>query len=197
MSVFSKGTREKILVCMGILLFLFSIQIVFAQSEKIPRSMISFAETELMDFASSPEIVRSVQTQNAEGLSIEEIKTLDEAWINYDGVNRFMMDRISNDCALALWNFQLDHRYILEMFVMDNQGANVGQTGKTSDYWQGDEAKFSKSYNNGIGGIQYGEPEYDESVDQLIAQISVPVMSGGRAIGAVTFGLSLDGWERR
>ncbi|MDE0724371.1 MAG: hypothetical protein OSB62_06685 [Alphaproteobacteria bacterium] len=29
-----------------------------------------------------------------------------------------------------------------EMFVMDMHGLNVGQSNITSDYWQGDEAKF-------------------------------------------------------
>src|SRR3546814_5525775 len=31
-----------------------------------------------------------------------------------------------------------------EIFVMDNRGLNVGQSEVTSDYWQGDEAKFQK-----------------------------------------------------
>jgi hypothetical protein len=189
--------EKKSVLCLTAIFFLFSMQAVFGQSKDIPNSMVRFAESELMEFAASREIVESVREQNSEALSIEEIKALDERWMAYDGINRFMMDRISNNCALALWNFQLDHRYVLEIFVMDNQGANVGQTGKTSDFWQGDEAKFKESYKNGTGSIHYGDPEYDESVDELIAQISVPVMSGGRAIGAVTFGISLDGWERR
>lgn len=170
---------------------------VFAQTGEIPRSMIQFAENELIQFSSKPEIVHAVQEQNNRGLTLERIKAVDKAWSAYDGINRFMMDKISNECALELWNFQLDHRYILEIFVMDNQGANVGQTNKTSDYWQGDEAKFTGSFNNGSGAIHYGEPEYDASADELIIQISVPVMSGGRAVGAATYGISLDGWERR
>jgi hypothetical protein len=170
---------------------------VFGQSERIPKSMVQFAETELTRFASKPEIVDAIQRQNARGRTIDEIKAIDTAWISYDGINRFMMDMISNDCALELWNFQIDHSYILEIFAMDNQGTNAGQTNKTSDYWQGDEAKFTESYNNGTGAVYYDDPEYDESVDELIIQISVPVMTGGRAVGAITFGISLDGWERR
>lgn len=169
----------------------------FGQSERVPKSMIRFAETELARFASKQEIVNAIQRQNARGRTIDEIKAIDTAWTAYDGINRFMMDMISNDCALELWNFQIDHSYVLEIFAMDNQGANVGQTNKTSDYWQGDEAKFTESYNNGAGAVYYDEPEYDESVDELIIQISVPVMTGGRAVGAITFGISLDGWERR
>ena len=169
----------------------------FGQTGEVPRSMIRFAENELIQFSTKPEIVNAVQEQNNRGLTLDEIKAIDKTWSAYDEINRFMMNKISNDCALELWNFQLDHRYILEIFVMDNQGANVGQTNKTSDYWQGDEAKFTESFNNGSGAIHYGEPEYDASADELIIQISVPVMSGGRAVGAATYGISLDGWERR
>ena len=35
-----------------------------------------------------------------------------------------------------------------EIFVMDNKGMNVGQSDITSDYWQGDEAKWIKTYAN-------------------------------------------------
>jgi len=175
----------------------FGVGPVFAQQDAIPGSMVRFAENELMQFASGARIVEAVQEQNNRGASLDEIKAIDKTWSEYPGINRFMMDKISNDCALALWNFQLDHPYILEIFAMDNKGANVGQTNKTSDYWQGDESKFTESYKNSNGAIHYGEPEYDESVDELIVQISVPVMTGGRAIGAITFGIGLDAWERR
>mgnify|MGYP001076058376 CR=1 FL=1 len=40
-----------------------------------------------------------------------------------------------------------------EIFVMDSQGCNVAMSSKTSDFLQGDEAKFKKSYNNGKGAV--------------------------------------------
>lgn len=74
----------------------------------------------------------------------------------------------------------------------------AGAKGLSVSLWQvANEAKFTESFNNGSGAIHYGEPEYDASADELIIQISVPVMSGGRAVGAATYGISLDGWERR
>ena len=36
-----------------------------------------------------------------------------------------------------------------EIFVMNRMGANVAMTGKTSDYWQGDEAQFTESFKKG------------------------------------------------
>ena len=76
---------------------------------------------------------------------------------------------------------------------MDNQGANVCMTDKTSDYWQGDEAKFQKSYNNGAGGMDISDVKFDDSSQAYIVQVSVPVKdAGGKVIGAVTIGIDVD-----
>lgn len=80
---------------------------------------------------------------------------------------------------------------------MDEQGALVGLTHKTSDYWQGDEVKFTGSFNGGAGALHFGEVEYDDSVGEIVVQVSVPVLQGSRAIGAITLGISLDRWEYR
>jgi hypothetical protein len=76
-----------------------------------------------------------------------------------------------------------------ETFVMDDRGALVCATARTSDYWQGDEAKFEQAFRGGKGHVFIDRPKYDDSASASIAQISVPVMENGRAIGAITFGL--------
>ena len=78
---------------------------------------------------------------------------------------------------------------ITEIFIMDNQCANVAMTDKTGDYWQGDEAKFQKSFANGKGAIFVDEVEFDKDFGTDLLQISVPVMYKGEAIGAITFGV--------
>jgi len=65
-------------------------------------------------------------------------------------------------------------------------------TGKTSDYWQGDEAKFKKSFASGAGGIFIDEVEFDDSTQAYLVQASVPVKDGGKVIGAITFGIDVD-----
>jgi sensor histidine kinase regulating citrate/malate metabolism len=75
---------------------------------------------------------------------------------------------------------------------MDNQGANVCMTNRTSDYWQGDEAKWQKSFEGGKGAIFIDERKYDSSAKAVIVQISVPVMDGDKAIGAITVGIKVD-----
>jgi hypothetical protein len=82
--------------------------------------------------------------------------------------------------------------YFDEIFVMDNQGANVAMTDKTSDYWQGDEAKFIKSFNGGHGAIFVDQVKFDDSSQAYLAQVSVPVWDGDKVIGAITFGIDVD-----
>ena len=82
-----------------------------------------------------------------------------------------------------------------EIFVMDNKGLNVGQSDVTSDYWQGDEAKWKETYLNGPGAIHIGDYEFDESTQKYQTQLSVSITDPDTdtVIGAITLGL--DAWE--
>jgi len=81
-----------------------------------------------------------------------------------------------------------------EIFVMDAKGLNVGQSDVTSDYWQGDEAKWQQTYSAGEGAVHISEQEEDDSTQTLQSQVSVPVVDpeSGDVIGAVTFGVNVD-----
>jgi hypothetical protein len=79
-----------------------------------------------------------------------------------------------------------------ETFVMDDQGANVCATVKTSDYWQGDEAKWERAYAAGKGAVFIDRPRFDESATVRLAQISVPVVEKGKVIGALTVGIVVE-----
>ena len=80
---------------------------------------------------------------------------------------------------------------IVEAFIMDNQGAVVGETNLTSDYWQGDEAKWTDSFSNSRGGINIGKEKYDKSAGTKLQQVSLPIIDEvGNVIGAITYGIS-------
>ena len=96
---------------------------------------------------------------------------------------------LNGKCAKHLKKLVAERPYLMEIFIMDNQGANVAMTDKTGDYWQGDEAKFQKSFANGKGAIFVDEVEFDKDFGTDLLQISVPVMYKGEAIGAITFGV--------
>jgi len=99
---------------------------------------------------------------------------------------------MTSECGKHLDEISKSKAYFAEIFVMDNQGANVAMTDKTSDYWQGDEDKFTQSFKNGAGGIHISDVEFDDSTQLYIVQVSVPVKDGDKVIGAITFGIDVD-----
>jgi hypothetical protein len=86
-----------------------------------------------------------------------------------------------------------------EAFLTDKKGANVAAYPATSDYWQGDEEKFTASFNDGRGKIFIGAVEYDESSNTHAAQVSVPVVDKGKAIGVLIVGVTVDyiAWKQK
>jgi len=76
---------------------------------------------------------------------------------------------------------------VTEIFVMDGWGWNVGQTGGTSDFYQGDEAKWQKPFT---GKVDVSDPEEDDGA--MVSQVSMPIKDGGKIVGAVTVGVNVD-----
>ena len=137
-------------------------------------------------------ITKAVKEANAEGKTLDQIKELDEKWKAAKTSTDYMKALMRNRCAQRIKAVKSHNTYYAEVFVMDNQGANVAMTDRTSDYWQGDEDKFIKSYNKGQGATHVGEVEFDESTKAYLIQISVPVKDGDKVIGAITFGVDVD-----
>lgn len=86
-----------------------------------------------------------------------------------------------------------------EMFVMDKNGLNVGQSNISSDFWQGDEAKFQDTYSKGVGAVFVDEPEYDKDLDIWRIQVNMSIAdeSNKHEIGAVTVEINLTELRRR
>ena len=173
-----------------IAMLLSGITTIFA--EAAPQSVIDFGNSTLAGIGSDAAIVKAVKADNATGKSLDQIKAQDAKWKGTPGVADYMKAIMESDCAKRLKEIQGKHQFLSEIFVMDNKGANVAMTDKTSDYWQGDEAKFTKSFNDGKGAVHVSEVKFDDSSQSYLAQISVPVKDGGKVIGAICFGVNID-----
>ena len=163
--------------------------------EKAPAKVETLARSELVKLSVDPVIIDAVKAENAKGKSLAQIQEMDKKWIATPGIVDYMSALMENTCGQRIRELQKTMPYAAEIFVMDNQGANVCMTDKTSDYWQGDEAKFKNSYNGGKGAIFIDEVEFDESTQTYVSQVSVPVMDSGTAIGAITFSIDVEGFE--
>jgi hypothetical protein len=86
-----------------------------------------------------------------------------------------------------------------EMFVMDDKGLNVGQSSVTSDYWQGDEGKYQKTFQVGPDAIFIDEAEFNDDTKTWRAQLNFTVVDpgSGKPIGAATIEMNLTELQRR
>lgn len=147
----------------------------------------------LLPLISHEALLAGAVASNGLGRSLDDIQAIDAEWRAAEDLLPIHEQVLVNPAAEALQALVEANAAIVEVFATDNQGANFAQSGLTSDFWQGDEAKWQNSFNEGNGGIDVGEVEYDESADAYLQQVSLPLVAAdGSVIGAVTFGLQVQ-----
>lgn len=172
-------------------LFLGCTLAVHAQSAGTVQKLLADEAARLQAWGSDPAIVAAVKAQNAKRVTLAQVKSLDEQWAA--GKAETLVKQVTTGtCADHLRKLVAGNAGYGETFLMDDQGALVCATAKTTDYWQGDEAKWQRAYSDGKGEVFIDRPKFDDSSSQRLAQISVPVLDNGAAIGAITIGISVD-----
>ena len=139
------------------------------------------------------QVLDAVKAQNTETSAFDQAK-IDDVDAKWKAGDAGTVDKVMNSKLSAFLKDVLvksDGLYT-EIIIMDAKGLNVGLSDKTSDAWQGDEDKFTKSFGAGAGSVHLGEVELDESSQTYSQQLSVPIVDGGTLIGAATIGLNAD-----
>jgi hypothetical protein len=153
----------------------------------------AFAIKSLLPQSTNAVFIRETLAQNAKKMPMEEIKRIDDLWMKAESMMPIQQEKLNNVCAGEVKKVAAKHSAILEAFVMDDQGGVVGENNLTSDYWQGDEEKWTGSFNGGKGGVDVGKEKFDKSANATIQQISLPLIAkGGKVIGAITWGVAVD-----
>lgn len=178
----------RVLIICSTFFYLTTSYAVEADAEKLH----AIGKTVLKEIATTNSIVNAVKLQNSKGLKLDDIKRINEKWVKTSGQDDFVKSLMNNECAKALQNAAGEHPYIIEAIVMDQLGSNVCMLNKSSDYWQGDEEKFVKAFADSKGAIFVDKIRFDVSTQAYIAQVSLPIMDGAKAIGAITFGLNAE-----
>ncbi|MER0239081.1 hypothetical protein [Fulvimarina sp. MAC8] len=144
-------------------------------------------------------LIDAIKAQNASTASFsqDEIDAMDQKWrAEVDAGGGELMDKTLQSAASKYLQQVRDGEQglITEVFVMDARGLNVGQSDPTSDYWQGDEAKWQQTFGAGADAVFVDEIEQDESTQMLQSQASFTIVDPetGEAIGAATVGINLD-----
>jgi hypothetical protein len=140
-----------------------------------------------------PEILTALRAKNSAGETQEEIQRKDREWVQ-NPLFPLRKTLSENSCAQRLRELTKSDANVVEVILMDRNGANVCISKVTSDYWQGDEAKFQKTFEAGKP-IFVDEPAFDESTAVYSIQVSILVSDGSAKVGALTLGLRVKKQE--
>ncbi|WP_422371257.1 hypothetical protein [Hoeflea sp.] len=149
------------------------------------------------------EIVRiSVKAQNErlKKLPQAEIDALDAQWVAERESDDKPLIAATLSNPLSVYLARLQGRSLgmyAEIFVMDQNGLNVGQSSITSDFWQGDEGKFQKTFDVGPDAVFIDEAEWDDDAKIWRGQVNFTLTENGQPIGAVTMEVNLTELQRR
>ncbi len=156
-------------------------------------------KNQIKGWTANPAIVAAVKAQNGKhaGLAQADIDALDKKWrAEPDAGSKPMIDELlGRPASKKLAGYKNGGEGLFsEIFVMDNKGLNVAQSDVTSDYWQGDEAKWKKTFLAGPDALFIDEVEFDESTQTYQAQVSVSIADpdSGESIGAITVGVNVE-----
>lgn len=158
-----------------------------------------FAKSTVSEWIANPAVIAAIIAQNAAnaGLNEDQIIALDNKWRAETKTSTHpMIDELLNSEVSKMLADYRDSTagMVTEIFVMDNKGLNVAQSDVTSDYWQGDEAKWQKTYPMGPDVVFVDEVETDESTQTLQSQMSMSIKdpASGETIGAITVGVNVE-----
>lgn len=176
-----------------------------AQPPAPPATLVDDAVVaELRSWLDTPIVAMSIAAQNDRHRAIAQgaIDALDAQWraerdargqpLIASTLGRPLSSYLTRIQAHALGLFT-------EIFVMDSHGLNVGQSAVTSDYWQGDEAKFQNTFAVGPGAVFIDDPEYHEGSGTWRIQVNLTLddPDTGRPAGAATVEINLTELARR
>jgi hypothetical protein len=161
-------------------------------------AVTDYVKADVQPWIDDPDLIAAIKSQNANfaGFNQADIDRYDREW-------RIEADNGGGPLIAEILSRRLSHRLkarqnesqglISEIIVMDNHGLNVGLSAPTSDFWQGDEDKFTRTFSARSHSWFVGPPERDESTQMTEVQASMAIRdSKGIFIGAITIGIRLD-----
>ncbi|MDQ0419082.1 hypothetical protein J2045_000092 [Peteryoungia aggregata LMG 23059] len=164
-------------------------------SPALIEEMRSFINTEIV------QVSVAAQNQRLTAMAQDKIDALDNQWkAEREATDKpLIAATLSNPLSVYLARIQGKSLGLYaEIFVMDQNGLNVGQSSVTSDFWQGDEDKFQKTYQVSDDAMFVDAAEWDDEAKIWRNQVSFTLLDASKKkIGAVTVEINLTELERR
>jgi len=170
-----------------------------AAAQDYNAALSAFYDSHVRGLISAPELVAAAIAANGERAGIDQatIDALDAAWKAEVGTSD--TPTITPILANAVSDFLRQQvaasgGKIVEAFITDAVGLNVGAAEATSDMWQGDEDKFTKVFGPNADAVHFGDVELDESTQTYQVQISVPLIdpASKAPVGTLTIAVNAD-----
>lgn len=166
------------------------------------RLIRQYVIEEIRDWSASPVVLLTLEASNERYASLDQagIDALDRQW----RAEREVEDQplitavLSSPLSSYLTKIQARSRGLYtEIFVMDAQGLNAGQSSITSDFWQGDEDKWLKTFQVGPDALFIDEIEINDETGTENAQVNLSLAQDGKVVGAITVEINVTELRRR
>jgi hypothetical protein len=159
----------------------------------------AYARSELSEWLTDGDLLSALRAQNVAhaDLTEDEVIALDQEWRAEASAGGGALISKLMEQPVSEWlrtKQTATTGFVTEVFVMDNKGLNVAQSVETSDYWQGDEAKWQETYLVSTDALHISDIEFDDSTGYYQAQASLTISDPetNTAIGAITFGINVQ-----
>ncbi|WP_040671653.1 cache domain-containing protein [Rhodobacter ferrooxidans] len=169
-----------------------------AAADDFTPALQGFLGSDIAGWANDPALVAAIRAQNATTGSYDQatIDAMDAQWRSeVSAADSALVGGVLHNPAADFLRTKVADSggKITEAFITDAKGLNVAASDPTSDYWQGDEDKFSKVYPD-PKGVFISDVEMDESTQRYQGQISVTVAdpATGEALGTLTIGVDAE-----
>jgi hypothetical protein len=156
-----------------------------AKVREIAGARVPLAERIAADEAFQAELA----AKNASGETPDQIQRKDKEWLA-GGRAELRRAVTEGSCADRLRDMVKDDSFVVEAFLTDARGALVCATRETTDYYQGDEPKWTHTFQEGRR-VFVDEPALDASAGTYAIQLSVLVSVNGAKAGALTLTLKV------
>lgn len=166
------------------------------------RLLRDYVVDEIHQWSNSPVVLLTLEASNQRyaGLDQAGIDALDQQW----RAEREVADQplitavLSSPLSNYLTKIQARSRGLYtEIFVMDARGLNAGQSAITSDFWQGDEDKWQKTFQVGPDALFIDAIEVNEETGTENAQVNLSIAQDGKVVGAITVEINVTELRRR
>lgn len=148
----------------------------------------------LREVARNPIVIENLKQSNRSNkMTQEQILEADEAW-RAAGTEQTkeMKQVLNNEAAEYLDSLHQQHPEFAELFLMDQKGCVTAQNTLTTDYWQGDEDKWAKVFNDKRSNYHVSDIAFDESARLYLHHYSMPIMDQqNRLIGVIAIGIKV------